>query len=117
LTLNPNSQQPFDPLLAKFVNSGKNLKAVEILSIAVSLYTSTHIPPMYLITSLSISQKVTAFTQDAINLSTGEELKSVVHLNVFSTQNRVWEMEVTPGSHWRKPFSCTHRKQWLIWAR
>ncbi|CAB1353578.1 unnamed protein product [Coregonus sp. 'balchen'] len=29
--------------------------------------------------------KVTAFTQDAINLSTGEELKSGVRLNVFST--------------------------------
>ncbi|XP_064822601.1 interferon-induced GTP-binding protein Mx3-like isoform X1 [Oncorhynchus masou masou] len=29
--------------------------------------------------------KVTAFTQDAINLSTGEEMKSEVRLNVFST--------------------------------
>ncbi|KAL0978541.1 hypothetical protein UPYG_G00171880 [Umbra pygmaea] len=29
--------------------------------------------------------KVTAFTQDAINLSTGEELKSAVHLNIFAT--------------------------------
>uniref|UniRef100_A0A8C8I387 Uncharacterized protein n=1 Tax=Oncorhynchus tshawytscha TaxID=74940 RepID=A0A8C8I387_ONCTS len=29
--------------------------------------------------------KVTAFTQDAINLSTGEEMKSGVRLNVFST--------------------------------
>ncbi|XP_070967498.1 interferon-induced GTP-binding protein Mx3 isoform X2 [Oncorhynchus clarkii lewisi] len=29
--------------------------------------------------------KVTAFTQDAINLSTGEELKSGVRLNIFST--------------------------------
>ncbi|XP_027011998.2 interferon-induced GTP-binding protein MxA [Tachysurus fulvidraco] len=29
--------------------------------------------------------KVTAFTQDAINLTTGEELKNVQHLNIFSS--------------------------------
>ncbi|KAB5523263.1 hypothetical protein PHYPO_G00150480 [Pangasianodon hypophthalmus] len=32
--------------------------------------------------------KVTAFTQDAINLTTGEELKNLQHLNIFSSLRR-----------------------------
>jgi len=37
---------------------------------------------------MSVLQKVTAFTQDAISLTTGEELKCGERLNVFSTLRR-----------------------------
>ncbi|XP_053471503.1 interferon-induced GTP-binding protein MxA [Ictalurus furcatus] len=41
--------------------------------------------------------KVTAFTQDAINLTTGEELKNIQHLNIFSSLRRqfaLWKMHL-----------------------
>ena len=36
-------------------------------------------------------QKVTAFTQDAISLTTGEELKCGDRLNIFSTLRREFQ--------------------------
>ncbi|XP_053471135.1 interferon-induced GTP-binding protein Mx1-like [Ictalurus furcatus] len=35
-----------------------------------------------------LTDKITAFTQDAINLTTGEEMKSVPHVNIFSSLRR-----------------------------
>ncbi|KAK3530538.1 hypothetical protein QTP86_027902 [Hemibagrus guttatus] len=46
--------------------------------------------------------KVTAFTQDAINLTTGEELKNVQQLNIFSSLRRqfvLWKAHLDHSGH------------------
>ncbi|KAF4079482.1 hypothetical protein AMELA_G00178530 [Ameiurus melas] len=37
-----------------------------------------------------LTDKITAFTQDAINLTIGEEMKSVKHVNIFSSLRRIF---------------------------
>ncbi|XP_053472105.1 interferon-induced GTP-binding protein Mx2-like, partial [Ictalurus furcatus] len=48
----------------------------------------------------SVTDKITAFTQDAINLTTGEEVKSMSYINIFSglrKQFSLWKNDLVSG--------------------